>query len=94
MAIKRPTGHICLRIHEVRKGIWDFLCLLCFSGSDWLGRRSLITCLVIKFRTLLLLRVPPEKLFLDLAVHQSDTSAADILAITTGLDVNSLYEVI
>jgi len=38
-------------------------------------------------------RTSPEKLFLELAVSSSDTSAADVLAITSGLDVNKLYEV-
>lgn len=38
-------------------------------------------------------RTSPEKLFLELAVNSSDTSAADVLAITSGLDVNKLYEV-
>ena len=38
-------------------------------------------------------RTSPEKLFLELAVNSSDTSAADVLAITSGLDVNRLYEV-
>ena len=38
-------------------------------------------------------RTSPEKLFLELAVNGTDTSAADILAITSGLDVNKLYEV-
>ncbi|KAL9959343.1 hypothetical protein ACROYT_G032657 [Oculina patagonica] len=37
-------------------------------------------------------RTSPEKLFLELAVNSSDTSAADVLAITSGLDVNKLYE--
>ena len=38
-------------------------------------------------------RISPEKLFLELAVNRKDTSAADILAIASGLDVNKLYEV-
>ena len=38
-------------------------------------------------------RTSPEELFLELAVNSSDTSAADVLAITSGLDVNKLYEV-
>ena len=38
-------------------------------------------------------KTSPEKLFLELAVNSTDTSAADILAITSGLDVNKLYEV-
>ena len=38
-------------------------------------------------------KTSPEKLFLELAVNSADTSAADILAITSGLDVNKLYEV-
>ena len=38
-------------------------------------------------------RTSPETLFLELAVSSSDTSAADVLAITSGLDVNKLYEV-
>ena len=38
-------------------------------------------------------RTSPEKLFLELAVNSTDTSAADVLAITSGLDVNKLYEV-
>lgn len=38
-------------------------------------------------------RTSPEKLFLELAVNSLDTSAADVLAITSGLDVNKLYEV-
>ena len=38
-------------------------------------------------------KMSPEKLFLELAVNSADTSAADVLAITTGLDVNKLYEV-
>ena len=38
-------------------------------------------------------RMSPEKLFLELAVNSADTSAADVLAITSGLDVNKLYEV-
>lgn len=38
-------------------------------------------------------RTSPEKLFLELAVNSSDTSAADVLAISSGLDVNKLYEV-
>ena len=52
-------------------------------------------CTACSFLSLstLLTRVSPEELFLDLAVHEADTSTADILAITTGLDVNSLYEV-
>lgn len=37
-------------------------------------------------------KMSPEKLFLELAVNSADTSAADVLAITTGLDVNKLYE--
>ncbi|XP_068758844.1 uncharacterized protein [Montipora capricornis] len=37
-------------------------------------------------------RISPEKLFLELAVNRKDTSAADILAIASGLDVNKLYE--
>ncbi|XP_015762013.1 PREDICTED: uncharacterized protein LOC107341105 [Acropora digitifera] len=37
-------------------------------------------------------KTSPEKLFLELAVNSTDTSAADILAITSGLDVNKLYE--
>ena len=39
------------------------------------------------------LKTSPEKLFLELAVNSKDTSAADVLAITSGLDVNKLYEV-
>lgn len=38
-------------------------------------------------------KTSPEKLFLKLAVNSTDTSAADVLAITSGLDVNKLYEV-
>ena len=38
-------------------------------------------------------KTSPEKLFLELAVNSANTSAADILAITSGLDVNKLYEV-
>ena len=38
-------------------------------------------------------RVSPEELFVDLAVNNVDTTAADRLAIITGLDVNTLYEV-
>lgn len=37
-------------------------------------------------------RVSPEELFIDLAVNNVDTTAADRLAIITGLDVNTLYE--
>ncbi|XP_046841224.1 uncharacterized protein LOC124435332 isoform X2 [Xenia sp. Carnegie-2017] len=37
-------------------------------------------------------RVYPEELFVELAVKNVDTAAADRLAIITGLDVNSLYE--
>lgn len=37
--------------------------------------------------------VSPEKLFLDLAINNTDNTAADMLAITTGLDVNMLYQV-
>ena len=33
--IKHGT-HICLEISEVRKGLWAFLCSLCFSDADWL----------------------------------------------------------
>ncbi|XP_031571187.1 uncharacterized protein LOC116305433 [Actinia tenebrosa] len=36
--------------------------------------------------------VSPEKLFLDLAINNTDNTAADMLAITTGLDVNMLYQ--
>ena len=38
-------------------------------------------------------KTSPETLFLELAVNSANTSAADILAITSGLDVNKLYEV-
>ena len=38
-------------------------------------------------------KTSPEKLFLKLAVNSTDSSAADVLAITSGLDVNKLYEV-
>ena len=38
-------------------------------------------------------RTSPEKLFFELAVNSADTSAADLLAITSGLDVNKLYQV-
>ena len=38
-------------------------------------------------------RISPEELFLKLAVNSEDTAAADVLAITAGLDVNKLYEV-
>lgn len=38
-------------------------------------------------------KTSPEKLFLELAVNSTDTAAADVLAITSGLDVNKLYEV-
>ncbi|XP_028407993.1 uncharacterized protein LOC114530602 isoform X2 [Dendronephthya gigantea] len=37
-------------------------------------------------------RVSPEELFIELAVNNVDTVAADRLAIITGLDVNTLYE--
>ena len=39
-------------------------------------------------------RVSPEELFIELAVNNVDTVAADRLAIITGLDVNTLYEVL
>ena len=38
-------------------------------------------------------RVSAEELFIELAVNNVDTVAADRLAIITGLDVNTLYEV-
>ena len=39
-------------------------------------------------------RVSLEELFIELAVNNVDTVAADRLAIITGLDVNTLYEVL
>lgn len=45
-------------------------------------------CIVFHFR------VSPEELFIELAVNSVDTTAADRLAIITGLDVNTLYEVL
>ena len=56
----------------------------------------LISMFLINYLFLLfyfLCRVSPEELFIDLAVNNVDTTAADRLAIITGLDVNTLYEV-
>ncbi|XP_048580642.1 uncharacterized protein LOC5517399 isoform X2 [Nematostella vectensis] len=38
-------------------------------------------------------RISPEELFLDLAVHNKNNTAADMLAIISGLDVNLLYQI-
>jgi hypothetical protein len=48
---------------------------------------------IILFLQISLDRVSAEELFIELAVNNVDTVAADRLAIITGLDVNTLYEV-
>lgn len=41
---------------------------------------------------LLMSRISPERLFLDLALGKSDAGVTDNLGIALGLDVNTLYE--
>ena len=38
--------HIFGKIHEIRKGLWAFFSLLCFSDADWLSRQTPITWLL------------------------------------------------
>ncbi|KAK3700687.1 hypothetical protein QZH41_015637 [Actinostola sp. cb2023] len=51
-----------------------------------------ITQKEVTFQFVFFISVSPENLFLDLAINNTDNTAADMLAITTGLDVNMLYE--
>ena len=41
--IIKHDRHIFWEIHEVRRGMWAFFSLLCFSDADWLCRRNPIS---------------------------------------------------